>query len=561
MKFISYFDAQEAFEDDKEFKDRALILLSEVDKMSTYTGASAVDGVLYYWTGKPKKGTKLNVYECGEQVNINDYYVTTENPRLFNNAVRDIHESLKFDVKELTDKLRSEGFNVPAFLLAKHREPPKVGLKTLDWKGWLNRKQINLDECLLLAMGENPHAPDINQYYDEDKYIELRDKAEQWILSRELQAIGELNNGSQEYKNIEPLSFFKLARLNGWFLPKPVNDWLDNRLNQQNVIWSGEIEPLEPLTEEQKQTYNSRTAWTWVDAIYILQGYKPVYQLSTEQVRSHFPQQVHDFTDSIDLGSVGKLRERAGERTHIDSPANWQAYWQGINKQSENVSNLGAGSLIIDWYHRIGHMPGDISQTIGTEPMSINWPHWLSLPSWSKKQAVLLACGLNPNKFHEIERHENYQSMCEPFIELCQRTIEESGTPYYWLNKFNIESYLGGVPRGVHEWLAQQIERTQLEPQAETVANVGVDSQGTEQNGKALTKLEKQQAAILEVIKAKEFNPMAIPDGEKGIIKIICENDYKVLFEAVTAFERAWKDGINKLWKMEHHESYAHRGK
>jgi hypothetical protein len=103
----------------------------------------------------------------------------------------------------------------------------------INLNDWLNRKQITLDECLLLSMEENPDNPDINQDYDETKYIELRDKAEYWILiSKELQAIGEINNGSQEFKNINPLSFFKLARLNGWFLPKPVNDFLDMHQNK-----------------------------------------------------------------------------------------------------------------------------------------------------------------------------------------------------------------------------------------------------------------------------------------------------------------------------------------
>jgi hypothetical protein len=79
---------------------------------------------------------------------------------------------------------------------------------------------------------------------------------------------------------------------------------------------------------------------------------------------------------------------------------------------------------------------------------------------------------------------------------------------------------------------------------------------------KPLTKLEKQQAAISEVIKAKQFEPMAIPDGEKGTIQSICECDpnYSELFKAETAFDRAWKKGINTLWKMEHYESYARRG-
>ncbi len=101
----------------------------------------------------------------------------------------------------------------------------------------------------------------------------------------------------------------------------------------------------------------------------------------------------------------------------------------------------------------------------------------------------------------------------------------------------------------------------ETETQAEAVEDVGLVSHaGTETKQKALLKLEKQQNAILKVITEKQFNPMAIPDGEKGTIKLICESDYSKLFEAETAFDRAWKCGIKKLWQMENHKSYARRG-
>ncbi|MDP1664577.1 MAG: hypothetical protein Q8L79_05555 [Methylobacter sp.] len=216
----------------------------------------------------------------------------------------------------------------------------------INWTDWLNREHITLDDALLLSMEENPDNPGINQDYDETKYIELRDKAEHWILiSRELQAIGELNNGSQEFKNINPLSFFKLARLNGWFLPKPVNDFLDIHQKQQIVTWSGDIQALEPLTAEQRQAYNKLAAWTWVDAIYILQGFKPCPQISTEQVRSHFPNDVEFFTKSIWLGNIGKKIIEAGQRTFIGSPARWEDFWQDklkAEQQAEAVGNAGA---------------------------------------------------------------------------------------------------------------------------------------------------------------------------------------------------------------------------
>lgn len=109
--------------------------------------------------------------------------------------------------------------------------------------------------------------------------------------------------------------------------------------NRTSVIWNGDIMPLEHLTDEEKQLFNNCAAWSWVDAIYILQGYKPVFQLNTEQVRSHFPNLVNYFTQSIQLGNIGKEINQSGVKSFIDSPANWQAFWLGISKQSENVAN------------------------------------------------------------------------------------------------------------------------------------------------------------------------------------------------------------------------------
>lgn len=74
------------------------------------------------------------------------------------------------------------------------------------------------------------------------------------------------------------------------------------------------------------------------------------------------------------------------------------------------------------------------------------------------------------------------------------------------------------------------------------------------------TKLEKQRDAILEVISQKNFKPLEIPDGEKGTIRLICEAEYKLLFDGETSFDNAWKDGKH-LFRMANHASYAKRSK
>lgn len=112
----------------------------------------------------------------------------------------------------------------------------------------------------------------------------------------------------------------------------------------------------------------------------------------------------------------------------------------------------------------------------------------------------------------------------------------------------------------VNLWL-KSIDAPYHYGQTEVAGDIGTGNHaGTEPKPEALSKLQKQQAAILKVIEAKRFKPMAIPDNEKGTIKLICESDNPVLFEAETAFDRAWKLGIGKLWQMENHESYARRG-
>jgi hypothetical protein len=126
--------------------------------------------------------------------------------------------------------------------------------------------------------------------------------------------------------------------------------------------------------------------------------------------------------------------------------------------------------------------------------------------------------------------------------------------------------------------LRDELERlklvTQTGPtQAEAVENKFASSQkvtelassniiqgNTGSGEQKLSKLQKQQNAILDVIRSKKIKPMAIPDGEKGTIQLICESDYSNVFSGTTSFDRAWKKGIGRFWQMEHHESYARRG-
>lgn len=113
--------------------------------------------------------------------------------------------------------------------------------------------------------------------------------------------------------------------------------------------------------------------------------------------------------------------------------------------------------------------------------------------------------------------------------------------------------------------IVQQIESKYFSapPQSQVgaMANNGAGCKSAPLLKKAnLSKLDKQQEAILQVINAKKFIPMAIPDGGKGTIKTICDFDHSKLFVSPSSFDRAWKKGIGILWQMEYHNSYARRG-
>ena len=136
-------------------------------------------------------------------------------------------------------------------------------------------------------------------------------------------------------------------------------------------------------------------------------------------------------------------------------------------------------------------------------------------------------------------------------IPTCTVQISEDGASVYGFKTIDVIEWAKSKGYQIPDEL--KVIGTATQTEAVGNAGAGID-------GKVLSKLEKQQAAILKAINAKQFNPMAIPDNEKGTIKIICESDNPELFEADTAFDRAWKHGIKKQWKMENHNSYAHRG-
>lgn len=144
----------------------------------------------------------------------------------------------------------------------------------------------------------------------------------------------------------KPLSFNEMTiEITGDDVQKLLSISLESK-KPNCILWDGEVARLEELTEEDKQNYYKEAAWDWVKAIYILQGYKPVFQVSTEQVRSHFPSQVAYVSQSIQLGNIGKEINQAGEKNFIDSPEKWLTFWQKVYLPKQEAQPFNNDSVV-----------------------------------------------------------------------------------------------------------------------------------------------------------------------------------------------------------------------
>lgn len=77
-----------------------------------------------------------------------------------------------------------------------------------------------------------------------------------------------------------------------------------------------------------------------------------------------------------------------------------------------------------------------------------------------------------------------------------------------------------------------------------------------------LRKSEKQDRAVSAAIEKKGWEPLSVPDGQKGALEALCKTDYPELFKAETAFETTWKRGLKAgRWRMQSYASYAKRSR
>lgn len=210
------------------------------------------------------------------------------------------------------------------------------------------------------------------------------------------------------------------------------------------------------------------------------------------------------------------------------------------------------------------------------DDLGADYSKWLKADLWTIERAILLlvnAESLPSNSHYSFGgcKTKNEQIIYDDFMyfwdiaktSLISGTLKKRNKSYSSLDSLILPSDFIQWVKLKGFLLPDELKTIDTGTQAEAVEDAGIVSHaGTETKPKVLSKLEKQQAAILEVIKAKGFKPMAIPDGEKsGAIQRTCENTYATLFKGSTSFDRAWDFGLKSgLWKMEHHESYARRG-
>lgn len=121
-----------------------------------------------------------------------------------------------------------------------------------------------------------------------------------------------------------------------------------------------------------------------------------------------------------------------------------------------------------------------------------------------------------------------------------------------------IADELGETKTG--EYINARESKSHTESALDDSADSQVDKIISWQDDPNILKLEKQRKAILEVISLKKFEPMAIPDGEKGTIEMICIANYPLIFDKDSSFTTAWKKSRD-LFKMANHASFAKRGR
>jgi hypothetical protein len=131
---------------------------------------------------------------------------------------------------------------------------------------------------------------------------------------------GEAIKGNIPHKVKDGVFYFVPNTAIAWAVGKhftviPIlQDFIEGSI-QYKAKLAGKTFKLEKLSESEKDYYYNLAVWSWVDAIYILQDYKPIFQLNDERVIKDFSDTAIYFRQSIDLGNIGKegYQHKAGQ--------------------------------------------------------------------------------------------------------------------------------------------------------------------------------------------------------------------------------------------------------
>lgn len=205
---------------------------------------------------------------------------------------------------------------------------------------------------------------------------------------------------------------------------------------------------------------------------------------------------------------------------------------------------------------------------------------WVKADLWTVERGILLllgaeklpGCDQNSGRCQSSEE----QAIFDKFMhiwDIAQGSIKVGklakigkGYPHYWDCTEVYPADFIAWARSKDFQIPAELARIETLPQAETIQPASTTGEGLEvadnwRNDQNLIKSEKQKRAILTVIAMKRYEPMAIPNGEKGTIRTICESDYPELFDGSSSFDNVWKTNIGKSWRMANHASYSKRHK
>jgi len=180
---------------------------------------------------------------------------------------------------------------------------------------------------------------------------------------------------------------------------------------------------------------------------------------------------------------------------------------------------------------------------------------WLA-PTWTPQQAAWIALDIDP-RFTNKEgqsplQTKEVQSLHAWVLESLEILMGSAQPPPECLKHIR---QLGIEP----SWVSEIPNRVDIESDAPD--SVTVTDYTEWRDDPKLLKGEKQERAVLAMIEVKEWNPMSVPDGEKGTLEALCRADYPEPFNCDTSFATTWKRGNKKrLWRIQSYASYAKLG-